>query len=331
MIPSATELLLALDAQRPRTLQAEMGMSSLGDCRRRAGYHAQGYPADPECTGNGIQAMLGTAIHEALAQAARLVIPGAHAEDLEVWFAGLKGHPDLYVDRTVRDYKTNGYTLQVENRRQLGPKTGERWQSHTYGAALIVAGYPVDTVQIDYVARDSGDEFLFTEPFDVDVVAEAMAWLKDVRETPVDLLPRDYRPDSATCRGCRFFRRCWEAEPGHGDDRHVLFLDEPDAALWARRLESARERKKLAESDEADAKGALDHLRGVGRPGEREEIEVPGLDKVIKFTVKRGRASPDMARIAADYKRAGARPPFLYGEPTVSIALVKPKKGNADG
>jgi hypothetical protein len=325
VIPTATELLLALDAQRPRTLQAEMGMSSLGDCRRRAGYHAQGYPADPQFKESGIQAMLGTAIHEALAAAARLMVPGAHAEDLEVSFAGLKGHPDLYVARTVRDYKTNGYSMQLANRRQLGPKLAERWQSHTYGAALTLAGYPVDTVQIDYVARDSGDEFLFTEPFDVQLVADAMRWLKDIRETDVSLLPRDFRPDSATCKGCKYFRRCWDAEPGT-DDRHALFAEDPDAARWAARLENARARKKAADHDEADAKGALDHLRLVQRPGEREDIIVPGYDKVIRFTVKKGRSSPDMAQIANDYKRAGARPPFRYGQPTIGVELVKRKE-----
>jgi hypothetical protein len=152
-----------------------------------------------------------------------------------------------------------------------------------------------------------------------------MAWLKDVRESPVEVLPRDYRPDSVMCQSCRFFRRCWQAEPG-ADDRHVLFLDDPDAAAWATRLEDARARRKAAEADEADAKGALDHLRSVARPGDKEDIEVPGLAKLIRFHVKRGRQSPDMAMIAMDYKRAGARPPVKYGEPTVGIALVKPKR-----
>lgn len=322
-LPSATTLLLALDAQRPRTLQKEMGMSSLGSCRRRAGYDAQGYEPDPEFEDNGIQAILGTAVHEALAAAARLVLPGSYAEELEVSFGGLKGHPDLLCAGTVRDYKTLGYAMQLEDRRQRGPQERERWQAHTYGAGLIVSGFPVEWVEIDYIARDSGEEYLFREPFSIDAVEAAMAWLKDIRETSVALLPRDYRPDSATCRSCRFFRRCWDAEPG-ADDRHALFLDNPDAAQWAQRLEAARARKKLAESDEADARGALDQLRSVGQPGQREEIAVPGLAKLIRFSVKRGRESPDMPRIAMDYKRAGARPPMKRGDPVVSVALVKP-------
>jgi len=323
MIPSATELLLALDARRPRTQQTAMGMSSLGSCRRQAGYHAQGYPPDPQFEDNGIQAVLGTAIHDALAAAAA-VIPGAVAEGLEVQFGGLTGHPDLWVSGTVRDYKTLGYSMQLENRRQLGPQPRERWQAHAYGAGLILAGYPVDTVEIDYIARDSGEEYLHSEPFSTDVVAEAMAWLEDVRTAPVEVLTRDYRPASAMCQGCRFFRRCWDAEPGR-DDRHVLFIDDPDAAAWAERLEDARARKKAAEGDEADAKGALDHLRSVRLPGEKEDIAVPGLPRVIRFSVQRGRQTPDMPVIAMDYKRAGARPPMKYGVPVVTVALVKPK------
>jgi hypothetical protein len=139
------------------------------------------------------------------------------------------------------------------------------------------------------------------------------------------LLPRDFRPDSATCKGCKFFRRCWDAEPGT-DDRHALFIDDPDAAKWALQLEEARAAKKVAERWEADAKGALDHLRLVSRPGEREDIIVPGYGKVVRFTVKKGRSSPDMAQIANDYKRAGARPPFRHGEPTIGVELVKPPK-----
>ena len=325
-LPTATELLLAMDAARPRTQQREMGISGLGKCRRRAGYQVQGYDPDPGYQTGGIQAVLGTAIHQALAEAAARELPGAEPESLEVEFGGLVGHPDLYYLRTVRDNKTLGYAMQVENRRQSGPAMSERWQVHVYGAALILAGWPVERVEIDYLARDSGDEYLFAEDFSVDVVAQAMAWLHDVRTSPVELLPRDFRPDSATCRGCQFFGRFWDTERGK-DDRHVLFADDPDAAGWARRLEEARRVRKWAEQQEADCKGALDHLRGVGRPGESQEVAVPGLDgQVLRFSVQRGKESPDMGLIALDYQRAGARPPMRRGEPVVRVAVVKPKE-----
>jgi hypothetical protein len=327
-LPSTRELLLAYDAQRERTLQQEMGMSQLGRCRRQTGYMLAGFPADPDFTENGVQAVMGTAIHELAAEGARLVIPEAYAEKLIVWFGGLKGHLDLYHDGVVRDIKTKGYTLQVENIRQNGPPQGERFQVHTYAAGAILGGLDVHTVQLDYVARDSGEEYLFSEPFSPQVVGEAMAWLEDVRKTPPSFLSRDFRPDSAVCQSCKFFSRCWQVPRGR-EDRTALFLDDPDIAHWAKQLEAARAVRKRAEEDEKDARGALDALRTISRPGEKEDIAVPGLDKVIRIAMNNGKRSPDMPQIAMDYKRAGARPPMQTGEPIVKITLVKPRKDQA--
>jgi hypothetical protein len=299
----------------------EIGMSQLGSCRRQTGYMLGGYDPDAGFEKNGVQAVLGTAIHEIAAQAATMLIPGAIAEGLGVRFGGLLGHPDLWVDGIVRDVKTKGYSLQLENIRRTGPPQGERWQVHTYAAGLILAGYEVHTCQLDYIARDGGDEYLFEEPFSVDVVSEAMAWLDQVRTAEVMTLPRDYRPGSGHCQSCPYFERCWEAPRG-SDSRAVLFADDPDAGKWARQLEDAQARRKAAEEDWADAKGALDALRTVTRPGESEDIKVPGLDKIIRFRVNKGKRSLDAAQIAMDYKRADARPPETVGEPVVKVTLV---------
>jgi hypothetical protein len=322
-LPTTTELLLAWDKQRPRSLQKEIGMSALGSCRRQTGYMLGGYDYDEGFEATNAQPVLGTAIHEIAAQAAAMLIPGAIAEGLGVRFGGLLGHPDLWINGIVRDVKTKGYSLQLENVRRNGPPQGERWQVHTYGAGLILAGYEVHTVQLDYIARDSGDEYLFEEPFSVEVVSEAMAWLEQVRTAEVVTLPRDYRPDSGHCRSCPFFERCWETPRG-SDSRAVLFTDDPDAARWAAVLAEGRTMRQRGEALEADAKGALDALRSVTRPGETQDIEVPGLDKLIRFRVNKGKRSLDAAQIAMDYKRADARPPETVGEPVVKVSLVRP-------
>jgi hypothetical protein len=328
-LPSATEILLAYDAARPRSQQAEVGMSQLGACRRQTGYMLRGTPPDEDFRESGTQAVLGTAIHEVLAEGLRLLVPEAHAEKLTVHFGGLMGHPDVYHDGVLRDYKTLGYSIQVESRRQRGPQQRERWQAHTYAAALIIGGFPVHTVQLDYIARDGGEEYLFEEPFDAVAVAEAMNWLEDVRVTEVALLERDYRPDSAVCKGCKFFTQCWQMPRGR-EERTVLFLDNPDIAHWAHQLEAAQKAGKKAGEDEKDARGALEALRTVSRPGQKEYIAVPGLDKVIRISMNKGRRTPDMPQIANDYKRAGARPPTRTGDPVVKIALVKPPKETDD-
>jgi hypothetical protein len=324
VIPTTSELLLAYDAQRPRSQQVEIGMSQLGGCRRQTGYMLSRTPPDEGFANNGVQAVMGTAIHEAAAQGAKLLVPDAEAESLEVHFGGLTGHPDLYLDGVVRDVKTLGYTMQLEDRRRHGPKQRERWQIHTYGAGLIVAGHPVHTVELDFLARDSGDEFLHSEPFDPIAVADAMAWLHEVRTTEPAMLARDYRPDSAICRSCPFFERCWEAPRGT-DDRHVLYLEDPDAGRWALQLWEAGLDLKQAQQRAQDARGALDHLRSVSRPGEKEYIGGLGLDDddVLEIRVQRGRSSLDGDLIRADYERAGAEPPMRTGEPVIRMALVK--------
>lgn len=320
MLPTTREMLLAFDAQRPRTQQKEMGMSALGGCRRAAGYELAGYEPDDDWVNEKVQAVMGTAIHEAAAAGAVILLPAAHAESLTVRFGGLLGHLDLYYQGIVRDIKTKGYSMQIETIRAKGPPQANRYQVHCYGAGLIMAGYEVHTVQLDYLARDSGEEYLFEEPFDPDVVDEAMSWLKTVREAEPEMLPRDYRPDSKVCQSCPFFQRCWRQ---HREDkgRKVLFLDDPDAAKWGQRLRDAQELAATAKSEIEDAKGAMDHLRSVFRPGDSEDVAVPGLDWVIHFSVTRGRSTPDMEQIADDYKRAGSQPPYKLGEPSVRLSL----------
>jgi hypothetical protein len=321
-LPTTTELLLAWDAQRPRSQQVEIGMSQLGACRRQTGYMLGGYPQDEGFRDVGLQSVMGSAIHLAASLGAGSLVPGAQAESLEVRFGGLLGHPDIFHEGVVRDIKTVSYSIQLEQRRRLGPPQRERYQVHTYGAGLVLEGFEVHTVQIDYIDRGSGDEYLFEEPFSVEVVSEAMAWLDNVRTAEIGALPRDYRPGSAFCQNCPFFERCWEAPRG-SDSRAVLFADDPDAGRWARQLEDASERMKDAKEDLADAKGALDALRSVSRPGEVQDLDV-GLDRLLRFKIGKGKTSPDMAVIANDYKRAGARPPMKTGEPIVSVSLVKP-------
>lgn len=301
-----------------------MGMSQLGGCKRQTGYMLAGTPADEGFRENGTQAVIGTAIHEVAAQGAAILVPDAHAENLEVSFGGLIGHPDFYYEGVLVDYKSVGYTLQLEDRRRHGPKQRELWQSHFYGAGLILAGYPVHTVRLNWIARDSGEEHLWEQSFEPTVVNDAAAWLEEVRTTEPGMLSRDYRPDSGICKSCKWFERCWDAPRGT-DDRHVLYLEDPDAARWALQLWEAGLEQQRAAQRRKDAKGALEHLRSVSRPGEKEYIGVPGLDDddVIEIRVSKGRTTPDMGQITIDYQRAGVTPPMVTGEPVIHIALVK--------
>lgn len=310
-LPSTAELLLRADRERERSRQRSLGMSSLGGCRRRAGYELAGY--EHGSVSGSVQAVLGTAAHEAVDAALRSMrddglIPADSLINEEVTFAGITGHPDLYVRPLLRDTKTVGYQVQLEKYRLSGPPRQHRWQVMTYAAALITTGRPVQAVQLDYIARDSGKTWMWTSPFVYGDVADAMAWLANVRETPLDWLARDYAPDSLFCRHCPFREVCWAGHTPGRDPRSVLMSDNTDAARWAEQLEQARAAKKDAEEKEAEAKGALDALRPNDKPGSKAEVAIPDYPKLLRFTVTENRRL-DSDQVRMDYARAGAAAP----------------------
>ena len=329
-LPTTTELLLEWDAQRPRSVQAEIGVSALGQCRRRAGYILAGQERG---RGGSVQAVLGTAIHEVAAGIMRYLgyEQGRFGTppwiEQEVRFAGVLGHLDLCVPPVVRDIKTVGRVQQLDRVRVLGPPRHDLWQVSTYAAGMIVKGVGIERVQIDYIARDSGETWLYDAPFDISHVRDAMAWLRNVRETPLEWLSRDFLPGSPQCESCPFSGPCWEGRTDGRDRLSVLYRDDPDAATWALRLEDARLRRRQAEDDEKRAKGALDAIRPNDAGTAEITITTPGADDVvIRFTVNRGRMLPDVGQIRADYARGGGQMPVTYGEPSVRVTIVPRKE-----
>lgn len=316
---TTAELLLLWDQQRARSQQREIGWSEVGGCRRRAGYRLAG--TEPTNPGSSVQAVMGTAIHSAVQDVLReYAEPGDLVEE-EVRFAGILGHYDRYeaATATLIDVKTTSSrwlkTVKVE-----GPPQNTLWQINGYAASLISAGKPVRRLVLDYLARDTGEEHRWVGTPNPQMVREALAWLKNVRDTQLEWLPRDYEPDSAFCRHCPFRDTCWpEGEP-HQDRRAVLFTEDPDAARWVAQLEQARLDKAAAEKLEKEAKGALDALR----PNTTGTCVVDvGADKQLQFTVKTSdRLDSDQVR--ADYAATGVEPPTKTTT-SVTLTLVAPE------
>lgn len=326
---TTADLLLAWDARRPRSKQTEFGMSELGGCRRRAGYRLAGI--EPTNTGGSVQAVMGTAIHVAVASMLREMqaeglIPADDLIEHEVRFAGILGHLDRYEPAAARvtDTKTTS-SRWLAKLKVTGPTQATLWQTHGYGAALIADGHPVREVAIDYIARDTGEQWRWTGPFNPQHVRDALTWLAEVRDTPLDDLPRDHAPDSTFCRSCPFAAACWDGYVQNRDRGSVLYVENPDTAAWARQLEEARARKKQAEADEAEAKGALDALR----PNEDEsaEIAVPGFGKALRWTVCTTRRL-DSDQVRRDYDEAG-RPVPQRTSRSVRLELVAAEGGAA--
>ena len=263
---STSELLLRWDQQRARSKQLELGISGLGGCRRRAGYQLAGTaPTNP---GGSVQAAMGSAIHEVVAGAMKDVAEPGDLIEHRVSFAGVPGTLDRYEasTATVVDTKTTS-SRWAEHLKLHGPDEPHLWQVAVYGAALIREGKPVRRMRIEYIARDTGEEWPWEGPFRPELVREALGWLKHVKETPLEMLPRDYFPDSPFCHSCRYSADCWPYGLEGKAAAAVLYADDPDAGKWAGKLWQARVDKKNAEQREKRAKGALEALRPMAGTG----------------------------------------------------------------
>ncbi len=321
--PTTAELLLEWDATRPRSTQAEFGMSELGDCRRRAGYRLTG--TEPTNKGGSVQAVLGTAIHKAVADVLHELqaagsIPADALIEHEVRFAGILGHLDLYVSPVLTDTKTTS-SRWLQKIKVNGPDRSHLWQTHAYGAALISQGRKVRLIAIDYIARDTGEQWRWTSQFDAQHVRDALAWVAEVRGTDLDDLPRDHAPDSAWCQHCPFFDLCWAGGFVGRDPRSVLYAEDPDAAKWVTALDEARQRKTDAAADETKAKGALDALRP--NDDDSATVIVPGATKALRWTVTTSHRV-DVTQVRRDYAIAG-RPVPENQSKTVRLDLVDPE------
>jgi len=263
-VTSTAALLLEADKLRPRSQQIEPGLSELGSCRRKVGYKLAG--TLPVNASGNIQAVIGSAVHDRVAEILRAQAPPGWLVEHRVSLAGVPGTLDRYeADKAlVVDLKTTS-TRWMDHIRLHGPDDGHLWQVNCYGAALALAGHPVARVRIDYLCRDSGEEYQWPDetgaPFDVRHVRDALAWLALVRDTPLDMLPRDYEPDSVFCGSCPYGGPdggiCWEGHIPGKDLRTVLYLEDPDLPKWLGDLWHARQDKKDAAARESRAKAAL--------------------------------------------------------------------------
>ncbi len=317
---TVTELLLRWDAERPRSQQKQLGWSDLGVCRRRAGYRLAG--VEPTNAGGSVQAVMGTAIHKVQEEALKRFVPEASAEE-EVTFAGILGHFDRYENGDVLDTKTTS-SRNLARIQADGPPTSNIWQINGYAAAVIASGRPVRRVIIDFLARDTGEEWRWIGKPDPQAVRDALAWLREVRDTELEWLPREFEPDSPFCKGCAFLDICWP-EGGTGrDPRAVLFREAPDAVAWAEKLDQARADKADAERREREAKGALDAIRPNDAGTETVDI---GYAKHLRWTVSTTKRI-DNDQVREDYAAAGAEPPQT-ASPKVTLTLVRPKADDA--
>lgn len=317
---STSALLLEWDRRRPRSQQRAMGMSELGGCERRAGYRLAAVV--PTNASGSVQAVLGTAIHAAVAAVlSESADPGDLVEH-PVEFAGIPGTIDRYEasTHTLIDIKTTS-SRWLEHIKLEGPDRSHRWQTAGYAAALIAAHQTVEQIRIDYIARDTGEEWSHSRPFNIAEVREALQWVAQVRDADVDLLPRRYAPDSAFCGHCPFLDTCWGPDIPGRDRRAILFTEDPDALGWVAKLEQARKDKAAAEDREKEARGALTALQpSIDKGTHLVDVGLP--DRLLSFQISYPERL-DTAAVKKEYARTGAKPPMKPADsPQVKVGFA---------
>lgn len=268
---TATSALLLLgDQLEARERGGELSMSGVGGCRKRAGFQIHGYEPDNEVS--SVVAALGSAAHRTINAAVAALNREGDLTEVPVEYAGMTGHIDRYekYDRLrdgslveahrVVDVKTTS-ARWLESIQIHGIPESHRFQTALYGAALIQGGTPVSTLRIDYIVRDTGQEWQAERHFSVKEVREALEWVKFVTESPFDLLPRDYEPESTICASCPFFNKCWEGYVPDRDKRSVMLAEGAKPALLAEELFLLRKQMSSMTKRANELRGALDGLR----------------------------------------------------------------------
>lgn len=189
--------LIAADDSRDRSKQTAVGVSSLGDCKRKVWHMSKG-DAGTNATLR-LPAILGTAIHAAIEKA--LPQDGALIEHR----VEIDGYPpatiDYYRDGEVIDWKT----IKLSGAPYFVSKQ-KRWQIQTYGYLLSLQGYEVKQVTLIGIPRDGteNDIITYSEPYDPQIALDAFDWLREVQAAETAPAP-EREPISFCSNYCQFY------------------------------------------------------------------------------------------------------------------------------
>jgi hypothetical protein len=177
-----TKSLKGFDETRDRSMQIEIGPSSLGGCRRRV-YHDLKQTSVTNPSTESLAAILGTFIHSGVEEAIRREDPFGdnYLTEIEVKSGDMKGHIDLYIkdEGLVVDWKTT----KVKSLRYF-PSEQQRWQVQVYGWLLAQNGYEVKEVSLVAIPRDGemAEIRVHREAYDPQIASTALVWLDSIKE-----------------------------------------------------------------------------------------------------------------------------------------------------
>lgn len=254
------------EAMRPRSLQTELGVSSLGHCASEAKFRLLGTPATDAPTAR--QALFGTAAHDLIGKARQLTKPRLLIEQkLEITMpcgVVIPGHADEIDpdEPSVTDWKTVADEADMVLLRRTGSSEQQRWQRHVYAWGAIQAGLlPAEGVIVRnvWVDRSGTSTHLHVEqePFDINQVYAADRWLEGVRYAAEheEETPRDKH--HAWCeRFCEFFTACRGGQ-AHPD----LIVTDPALVQAAELVLEGRAKEKEGKGIADGAKRRLEPLQ----------------------------------------------------------------------
>jgi hypothetical protein len=186
------------DKARERSLQTELGASSVYGCKRQAWSILRQVPKTNHNT-ESLAAIIGTAVHATVAEAMKNIDVFGDDFLIEQGFStpDLKGHCDLFIKSTgtVIDWKTT-----TKKNLSKFPTEQQKMQVQLYGYLIEEAGYQVNTVSLVAIIRDGQmkDTKVHQEPYDRNKALEGIQWIKDLQNTvyaPAPERPRIFCKD----------------------------------------------------------------------------------------------------------------------------------------
>lgn len=206
---AANELIKAVTAaglSEARGKQTDIGPSQVGGCARKLWLQING----AEKTNNDLlrfSSMMGTAIHQYIQEAFHRLDPfqERYLLEQEVYSeeTQIRGHVDMFDKELgeVIDWKST----KLRNLAYF-PSRQQRWQVQLYGYLIkSVLGLEVNTVTLVAIPRDGteNDIVYHSEPFDMNIANEALAWLSEVKFAKHPPAPEK---DAVFCRNyCEFY------------------------------------------------------------------------------------------------------------------------------
>lgn len=324
-LDETADIAAAWDASRPRSLQAELGVSELMGCRSAIGFRLMGaWESDVTDTW---RAIVGTAMHDWLTETRKAALPHL-LFDVDTTYRGTPGHPDEVDPKAnrVAEWKFPRLSTSLLWQGDDEAFLPKRAQAHAYAAGLIEAGVLPEedcTVVVAVMPVDGSyaDWWTHEEPFDRRL-ADLGPNRRDEVQGMIDRdepLPRD-KPFAWCEEYCEFFTMC----RGRGKAPESEPITDPESAAAVRMYGELLDEIRPLERRKKELAKEIRGMRGmVGDPAEGVAWRVTMTEPSGSKTVT------DFDAVEQQYAERGEALPTKTvptSSPSLRVTAVKPPK-----